>query len=178
MMNEIHKEFTWDMGHRITKHGGKCYNLHGHTYKAVVWVSDSGLNSMGMVLDFYDLTQVMNPIVEELDHAFMLYDNDVVMRSFFDIVSIYQDLEESSVSVNDSYDLYIPEKMFKVKIVPFESTAENIAKYIFERVREKIPNVSKVEVYETPKSVAVYTPDTFNDTLVFSKIGKDDSAIS
>ena len=29
----ITKEFTFDASHRLPHHGGKCRNLHGHTYR-------------------------------------------------------------------------------------------------------------------------------------------------
>jgi 6-pyruvoyltetrahydropterin/6-carboxytetrahydropterin synthase len=144
-MFAIHKSFSWDMGHRISQHGGKCFSPHGHRYNATVWLGGV-LGDKGMVMDFYRLSQIVDPIVEELDHAFMVYEKDDVMRWFFSECN-----KEDRCSI-----LQKPERPFKVKVVPFESTAENIAKYIFDRVYEKTPNVVKVEVWETPKCCAVY----------------------
>jgi 6-pyruvoyltetrahydropterin/6-carboxytetrahydropterin synthase len=141
-MNQIHKDFSWDMGHRISKHGGKCFSPHGHFYRAVVWLNGS-LNDNGMVLDYYQLSQIVNPIVEELDHSFMVYRKDEIMAKFFE-----ETLANSEI------------KPFKVKWVSFESTAENIAKYIFDEVRKQTDMVEKVEVWETPKCCAVYSVST------------------
>jgi 6-pyruvoyltetrahydropterin/6-carboxytetrahydropterin synthase len=141
-MNAIHKSFEWDMGHRITQHQGRCYSIHGHRYKTVVWLGGN-LNNQGMVLDYYQLSQIVDPIVEELDHSFMVYTEDKVMTKFFEEVLCNSEI-----------------KPFKVKWVSFESTAENIAKYIFDEVRKKACNVEKVEVWETPKCCAVYSVET------------------
>ena len=137
-MNQIHKDFSWDMGHRISQHGGKCFSPHGHFYRAVVWLNGA-LDDKGMVLDFYQLSQIVDPVVEELDHAFMVYEKDEVMLPFF------QNVQST-----------LP-RPFKVKVVSFEPTAENIAHYIFARVREQTSMIEKVEVWETPKCCGVYS---------------------
>jgi len=179
---QIHKDFTWDMGHRISQHGGKCFSPHGHSYRATVYLSNSSLDSKGMILDFYDLTQTVAPIVEELDHAFLLYEHDIVMSWFFSQMSNARGIFDNggigvqidarfSVASKDTTPVSVAPiggslgianddlpRLFKIKKVPFESTAENIAKYIFDRVKETIPNVCKVDVWETPKCCATYEP--------------------
>ena len=142
-MNQIHKSFEWDMGHRISSHGGKCFSPHGHRYRAVVWLGGS-LNTQGMVLDYYQLSQIVDPIIEELDHSFMVYRSDGIMTKFFEECLCNSDI-----------------RPFKVKHVSFESTAENIAKYIFDEVRKQTCQIEKVEVWETPKCCAVYTANIY-----------------
>ncbi len=166
---KIHKSFEWDMGHRISQHGGKCFSPHGHRYKATVWLEGIP-NDKGMVMDFYQLSQIVDPIVNELDHAFMVYDADHIMIEFFTQITdaskkldkLHKDADQigepctkifGDLGITRTYHLPCP---FKFKVVPFESTAENIAKYIFDRVYEKTPNVIKVEVWETPKCCATY----------------------
>ena len=72
---KIAKEFNWEMGHRLPEHFGKCKNIHGHSYKMMVEL-DGDVNDNGMVMDYYDLKKIVNPIVENLDHAFMVYEQD------------------------------------------------------------------------------------------------------
>lgn len=43
--------------------------------------------------------------------------------------------------------------------LPFNPTAENIAKYIFQLFKTRFPQLSAVEVSETPKTNARYEPD-------------------
>jgi 6-pyruvoyltetrahydropterin/6-carboxytetrahydropterin synthase len=164
-MFEINKEFHWSMGHRITRHGGKCYSPHGHEYLCRVYLGSMSLDDKDMVMDFYQLTQIVEPIIEELDHSFMVYMEDRLMKWFFTSVNaatseptacttLQMDCQGEKSSFRDFTDVPKP---FKVFWVPWESTAENIAKYICERVSEKASNVTKVEVWETRKCCAVYT---------------------
>jgi 6-pyruvoyltetrahydropterin/6-carboxytetrahydropterin synthase len=65
---KIAKEFKWEMGHRLPEHFDKCKNIHGHSYKMIVELEGEILES-GMVMDYYDLKKIINPIVEKLDHS-------------------------------------------------------------------------------------------------------------
>lgn len=130
---KIAKEFTWEMGHRLPEHFGKCKNIHGHSYKMIIEI-DGDIDNNGMVLDYYELKQIMNPIIEELDHAFMVYTSDNQVIEFLDKI-----------------------KSKKV-VVGFQSTVENICMYLIKRVSEStLPdNIKKVKirVCETPDDYA------------------------
>ena len=148
---KITKTFKWEMGHRLTFHKGLCWNLHGHSYRMKVSV-EGPLNKNGMVIDFYDLTQIFKKVVNEpLDHAFMCYEKD----SFVSVLREWdQPMEEDDLSTL---------RKFKYVIVPFETTAENITKYLFKLFNKEIIKVTKgrckvnrVKVYETESSEAVY----------------------
>lgn len=163
-MHEISKDFTWDMGHRLTTHSGKCYNLHGHTYRMRVTLRGE-LGDHGMVMDFYDLGQVVKPLVEELDHAFMVSASDRVLIPFFSkmkaIALLIEDLgkEVREGTIYGEPLILTRESLprpFKVVIVPFETTAENIARGLYQRIKKSIPIVSSVTVWETPTSSATY----------------------
>ena len=125
---KIAKEFRWEMGHRLPNHFGKCKNVHGHSYKMLVELEGEVAES-GMVLDYFDLKQVVKPIVEDLDHAFMVNAKDT------DIVDLLNKLNSKKVVIN------------------FDSTVENICLYILNKlVNHKFPeNISgiKVKIYET-----------------------------
>lgn len=120
---KIAKEFHWEMGHRLPEHFGKCKNIHGHSYRMNVELEGS-LNDNGMIMDYYDLKKLVAPVIEELDHAFMVYREDKEIISFLESV-----------------------KSKKV-IVGFQSTVENICKYILaELSRQDLPpNVKKMKV--------------------------------
>jgi 6-pyruvoyltetrahydropterin/6-carboxytetrahydropterin synthase len=125
---KIAKEFRWEMGHRLPEHFGKCKNIHGHSYKMIVELSGE-VNAEGMVLDFYDLKKIVNPIVEKLDHSFLVYSGDEKIIAFL-------------------------EKMDSKKVVVgFQSTVENITRYFLGEIsKNKFPsNISslKVKVFET-----------------------------
>ena len=130
---KVAKEFHWEMGHRLPEHFGLCKNIHGHSYKMIVEF-DGELNESEMVIDFYDVEKMINPIVEKLDHAFMVKNDDKITLEFL-------------------------EKMNSKKVVvDFESTVENICKYISgEVISAKLPenlkNIS-VRIYETADAYA------------------------
>lgn len=141
----ISKEIGIDMGHRVPNHKSKCCNPHGHRYKFEVGVNGElikkeGDSSEGMVIDFGDLKQVMMEVIDgELDHGFMVYENDTLLIDFFKTLQ------------DDNY---------KVIIVDFIPTVENIAKYVYEKMKEKLEAFSieleYIKVWETPTSVATY----------------------
>lgn len=125
---KIAKEFRWEMGHRLPEHFGLCKNIHGHSYKMIAEF-EGKLNKDQMVIDYYDVEKIINPIINKLDHAFMVNKDDKVVIEFL-------------------------EKMNSKKVVvDFDATAENICKYLLNEISKSgLPdNVSlvKVRVYET-----------------------------
>ncbi|OGU29448.1 MAG: 6-carboxytetrahydropterin synthase QueD [Ignavibacteria bacterium GWA2_35_9] len=130
---KIAKEFRWEMGHRLPEHFGKCKNIHGHSYKMIVELEGDVAKS-GMVMDYYDVKKMVEPIVEKLDHAFMVYKEDE------EIISFLEKLKS------------------KMVVVEFQSTVENICKYFLSEIKKfRFPqNVEKVSVriYETADDYA------------------------
>jgi 6-pyruvoyltetrahydropterin/6-carboxytetrahydropterin synthase len=121
------------MGHRLPEHFGQCKNIHGHSYKMLVEI-EGELNKDEMVIDYYDIEKIVNPIIEKIDHAFMVNKKDKEVLEFL-------------------------EKMNSKKVVvDFQSTAENICLYLLNEIRKvSLPqNVSeiKVRVYETAHDYA------------------------
>ena len=151
----ITKQIEIDMGHRVTNHKSKCKSLHGHRYSIVVGIDDKvvtteGVSDEGMVIDFSDVKQIMmNEIDAKFDHGFILYDRDP-FKVYFE-----QMLGEQ------------PE--IKVIFVSFVPTAENLAKYWFRLLKNKLDEkqiaIKYVEVYETPTSTARYTVENSDKEL-------------
>lgn len=130
---KISKEFKWEMGHRLPSHSGKCKNIHGHTYKMRVEI-EGDLDENGMVMDYYDVSEIISPIVDELDHSFMVKETEKEIIDFLDKL-----------------------KSKKV-VVPFETTAENITLHLLKKIKERITSDRikriKIRVYETEKTYA------------------------
>ena len=125
---KIAKEFRWEMGHRLPEHFGLCKNIHGHSYKMIVEF-EGELDKNQMIIDYYDVEKIIKPIIEKLDHSFMVNKKDKIVLEFL-------------------------EKMNSKKvIVSFNSTAENICSYLLSEIKKcSLPsNISsvKVRVYET-----------------------------
>lgn len=130
---KIAKEFTWEMGHRLSFHKGKCKNLHGHSYKCMIELTGDP-DANGMVMDYFDMRTIIEPILDNFDHAFMVYEND------FEVIEALEKLNSRKV------------------VVDFETTAENICLYILKQIKNsELPkNVKevKVRVMETDNSYA------------------------
>ncbi|GIK21653.1 MAG: 6-carboxytetrahydropterin synthase [Ignavibacteriota bacterium] len=125
---KIAKEFRWEMGHRLPEHFGLCKNIHGHSYKMIVEF-EGELDKNQMVIDFYDVEKTINPVIEKLDHSFM-------------------------VNVNDKPVIEFLEKINSKKVVVnFLATVENICTYLLSEIKKTSlpPNISsvRVRVYET-----------------------------
>ena len=76
-MVTITKEFSFDSAHNLPWHKGKCFNLHGHTYKLSVTIG-AALNENGIVMDFGDLKEIVKrKVVDKLDHHYLndIFDN-------------------------------------------------------------------------------------------------------
>ncbi|RKY98483.1 MAG: 6-carboxytetrahydropterin synthase [Ignavibacteriae bacterium] len=107
---KIGKEFKWEMGHRLPEHFGQCKNIHGHSYKMLVEF-EGELDENGMVIDYYDVEKIINPIIEKLDHAFL-------------------------VNKDDKFTVEFLEKLNSKKVVvDFESTVENICIYLLNKIK-------------------------------------------
>jgi len=130
---KIAKEFHWEMGHRLPEHFGLCKNIHGHSYKMIVEF-EGELDEQGMIIDFYDVEKIINPIMEKLDHAFMVKDDDRLTQEFLEKLNS------------------------KKVVVDFFATVENICKYISEKIiKVNLPKNIKiitVRVYETKEDYA------------------------
>lgn len=137
-MMKIAKEFTWEMGHRLPFHEGKCKNLHGHSYKCMVELTGEP-DKNGIVLDYYDVKKIIEPIIDELDHSFMVNKNDI------ELIEALDKLQSRKV------------------VVDFETTAENICIYLLKKISQaKLPgNISllKVKVFETENT---YAEESYN----------------
>ncbi|MBA5942452.1 MAG: 6-carboxytetrahydropterin synthase QueD [Methanophagales archaeon] len=61
--------------HSLSRHPGKCKNLHGHTYKVDVVVEGEKREDTGCVADFADIKAVIEDVVTFVDHKYL---NEVI----------------------------------------------------------------------------------------------------
>lgn len=132
-MMRIAKDFRWEMGHRLPFHEGQCVNLHGHSYKMMVEF-EGDLDDKGMVLDYYVVKEVIQPLVDELDHTFMVKDDDTLL------IDLLKQMNSKHVVVN------------------FHSTAENMVYYFLDKIKSanlpKNLRGIKVKIFETETTYA------------------------
>lgn len=146
-MNLISKEIEFDLGHRVSTHGSKCRNPHGHRYKVRVTckgdiIDDPSRTDHGMLIDFGNLKTIMNDRIHDvLDHGFAVWEEDKVLRVI---------LDEPSKTNSWNYIIF-----------PYIPTAENIARWSWTQIQQDIEQefgsdleLYEVAVWETPTSVA------------------------
>jgi 6-pyruvoyltetrahydropterin/6-carboxytetrahydropterin synthase len=133
-MFKVTKEIHFCYGHRLLNYDGKCRNLHGHNGKAVITVETNGLDSLGMVVDFTKIKQIVGAwIDEELDHRMILHRDDPALPEL-------RRLGEPVV------------------VLDVNPTAENLAKLIYDHAARNGLSVTEVVLWETENSFATYRP--------------------
>jgi len=57
--------------HQLRKFRGKCEKLHGHNWRIEVSLTGEKLNNAGLLIDFKEIKEATDSILEELDHSFL-----------------------------------------------------------------------------------------------------------
>jgi 6-pyruvoyltetrahydropterin/6-carboxytetrahydropterin synthase len=57
--------------HQLRNFKGKCEQLHGHNWKVEVTIRGESVTHEGLLIDFQEVRNVANGILEELDHSFL-----------------------------------------------------------------------------------------------------------
>jgi 6-pyruvoyltetrahydropterin/6-carboxytetrahydropterin synthase len=70
-MYELTIESHFAAAHQLRGYKGKCEAMHGHNWRVQVTVSSETLNDIGLVIDFTDLKQISNEVIQSLDHSFL-----------------------------------------------------------------------------------------------------------
>ena len=137
-MYKLKTESSFDAAHFLTDYHGKCENLHRRRWRVVAYIAQAELCKEGthkdMVLDFGEFKKEVRALTEEFDHSFIVEEGSLQAQTL-------------SCLENEGFTL---------TILPFRTTAENLAHYFYDRLAEKGLPVSEIEVYETPNNCAIY----------------------
>ena len=137
-MYGLKTEASFDSAHFLTDYYGKCENLHGHRWRMEVTIATDELQEegtmRGMVLDFGVYKKAVRELAESLDHTFLV--------------------EEGSLTPETMAAL--ENEGFTLTVLPFRTTAENLARYAFDQLTDQGLPVVEVEVDETPNNRAFY----------------------
>jgi 6-pyruvoyltetrahydropterin/6-carboxytetrahydropterin synthase len=114
---QIFREFRFEAAHSLphAPEGHKCRRLHGHSYRLFVHVEGPVSPTTGWVVDFADIKQAVDPLIQQLDHHFL---NDI------------PGLEQSTV--------------------------ENLARWLWPRLKHAVPGLAKIVLWETATSGCEY----------------------
>ena len=137
-MYYVETELHFDSAHFLKGYKGKCQNIHGHRWRVIVQVKGERLTEEGversMLIDFNRLKKELGCLCEKMDHC-LLYEKG---------------------SLEDSSQRALQQEGFQLIEITFRPTAEELAHYFFEKLKEKGVNVSMVKIYETPETCAIY----------------------
>ena len=177
-MWKIAKQFDFCYGHRVWSQTLnpefsldsclKCRHLHGHQGTLNVFLEADHLQD-GMVTDFKHLNWLKKWLDDVLDHKFIMDANDPAFPLFFP--GLRNNLITVDIDGKNFYQIPDP-KILEYLVSPmneiyeglvfvnFVPTSENLSKWIFDIVQEKMSKinvkVSGVQFFETPKSQSNY----------------------
>jgi 6-pyruvoyltetrahydropterin/6-carboxytetrahydropterin synthase len=132
-MIKIRKKYYFYAGHRNKDAGEKCGRLHGHTYDIVCEFEFKEIKN-GVTMLFSDIDNIAEPIIKEYDHYFLLYKEDP-------LVDVFNLANEPFIEL------------------PFETSAENMAIWIYQRIKKHLP-IKRIELSETKSSTVIYEEDS------------------
>jgi 6-pyruvoyltetrahydropterin/6-carboxytetrahydropterin synthase len=131
-------EAAFDSAHFLCGHGGKCANLHGHRWRIIAKIAGATLQEegekAGMLLDFSDFKREVHGLADSLDHRLLIERGTLRLETL-------DALEGEG---------------FEVITLSFRPTAENLAKYLFDSMKELGFPIHSMTVYETPDNCAIY----------------------
>lgn len=131
-------EASFDSAHFLFGHQGKCSNLHGHRWRIIAKIAGETLqdsaDKSGMLIDFSDFKRELHALADSLDHALLMERGTLRLETM-------DALEAEG---------------FEIIPLSFRPTAENLAKYLYDCMKELSFPIQSMTVYETPDNCAAY----------------------
>ena len=126
---KIEKKYHFYAAHRNKKADKKCSRIHGHTYNIKCIFEFTEMKD-GMTMLFSDIDKIVEPIIKQYDHYFLLYEKD-------SLCTLLKLDNEPFIEL------------------PFETSAENMAIWIYVQIKKEI-NIVQIELAETESSKIIY----------------------
>ena len=136
------RQLKFCAGHRLHGHEGRCAFFHGHNYRVDIEVVAEGggtdVDAVGRVVDFSLIkSRMLGWLDAHWDHAFLVFEDDANALAAVRAVE--------------------PTKYF---VMPWNPTAENMARYLLEVVAPRVLGdlgvvARRVAVWETDEACAV-----------------------
>jgi len=137
---DIYKKFSFDSAHYLPNlpEDHKCKRMHGHTFNVEIHITGNVNQEIGWIMDFSEIKTICDPVIEQLDHRVLIMD-------FSEIKTICDPVIEQLDHrvLNDIKGLDNP-------------TSENLAKWIWEKVKPQLSGLKKIIVSETCSTGCIY----------------------
>lgn len=135
----ISKKYHFYAGHRNENLDDKCSNLHGHTYYITMNFNFKNINKEnGITMLFSNIDLLVDPFIKQLDHSLIINKNDPLLK----YLNLFNKKERTDL---------------KLSILDNVTSAENLAKYIFDVIKKNLP-ITKITLQETTTSIVIYEP--------------------
>lgn len=131
----IKKTYHFYAAHRNKEAGAKCGRLHGHTYDVAIHLDFPQFDGDVAML-FSDIDSIAEPVIKSFDHYLLLHSEDT-------LAPILRSCGEPFIEL------------------PFQTSAENMARHITHTLRERGLRVVRLELGETKTSTVIYEPEDF-----------------
>ena len=130
----IEKKYHFYAAHRNKAGGEKCGRIHGHTYEVKTSFRFEIINENGICFLFSDIDKLVEPIIKEYDHIFLIYEKDPLV----DLLKMENE---------------------EIKLLPFETSLENLSIWIYTEIKNRtaLP-IFRIEMAETKTSSIIYEP--------------------
>ena len=132
-MYSLKVQGTFSSAHNLRGYKGKCEDLHGHNWLVEIVIKSEKLDDIGMVLDFKYLKKKLHACLEQMDHKYL---NKLSYFKEVNPVRSGAPRRGTSNGVNP--------------------TSENIAKYIYKKLKPQISLLNCVTVWENSTSSVDY----------------------
>lgn len=136
---ELSKEYRFEASHRLPKHKGQCARLHGHSWVFRVFVRGPIERASGFVMDYGDISEIVKPIIEKLDHRHL-----GSWEGFISSMHPWEDWAVPGLPIN------------------FNPTSENLLCWIAMQLSHTDLPWSKLELDETCTSRCTLTREEFH----------------
>lgn len=113
-MFTVTKQYRTETAHRLPNHKGGCRFLHGHSYLFEVTFEGQETKD-GMVVDFKEVKNILQAVLDPWDHAIVLYKDDELAVALDSVAALTPGINLQLVN-------YIP-------------TAENMAEDVADKIR-------------------------------------------
>ena len=136
---KVAKRFRWEAAHRLPWHEAECKYVHGHSYRMMVELEGTptadAAGGTSMLIDFKHVKRLVKPRVEAMDHATIVAASDTDLKKAMDGLG------------TKTYEM------------PMDTTAENIAAHLADRICEDGSDVLRKHGVETIR-VQVWETET------------------
>ncbi len=138
---ELRKTFRFEAAHMLPKHPGRCSRLHGHSWVLHVFVKGEVNPKTGFVIDYQEISEIVQPIVSKLDHSYLGQPPLVIQNLNTHLIKGH---------IGD----FLPDG--------FYPTSENLCMLIASKVDGALPDWSKIAIEETCTSYCELTYDEYH----------------